>query len=66
MADDLKNRGAGDRSRVNVNEEHEVRYWTERFGCSKDELVQAVGRVGVNVKDVEAALSGHAGAGAQR
>jgi len=29
MADDLTNRGARDRSRINVNEEHEVRYWVD-------------------------------------
>jgi len=28
MPDDLKNRGAQDRSRVNIHEDHEVRYWT--------------------------------------
>ena len=28
MADDLKNRGAQDRSRVNVHEDCEVRFWT--------------------------------------
>jgi len=32
MADDLKNRGAQDRARVNVNEDHEVRYWTQKMG----------------------------------
>jgi hypothetical protein len=46
MADDFKNRSAQDRSRINVNEECEVRYWTETFGCSKDELAVAVAKVG--------------------
>jgi Protein of unknown function (DUF3606) len=32
MADDLKNRGAPDRGRVNVHEDHEVRYWTKMLG----------------------------------
>jgi hypothetical protein len=31
MTDDLKNRGARDRSRVNMHEDYEVRYWTERW-----------------------------------
>jgi hypothetical protein len=35
MADDLKDRGAQDRSRVNVNEDHEVCYWTQKWGVSK-------------------------------
>ena len=38
MPDDLKNRGLGDRSRVNIHEDHEVRYWTEKWGVSKEEL----------------------------
>jgi hypothetical protein len=56
MSDDLSNRGAADRSRVNVNEPHEVKYWTQRFGCSEAELRAAVSRVGVNARDVENAL----------
>jgi hypothetical protein len=65
MADDLSNRGGSDRKRVNINEEHEVRYWTQRFGCSEAELRQAVDQVGVVAEDVEAHLSGRKGANAQ-
>ena len=32
MSDDLKNRGAQDRSRISMREEHEVRYWTKALG----------------------------------
>ena len=46
MSDDLSNRGAQDRSRINVNEDHEVRYWTEKFGVSADALRNAVTAVG--------------------
>lgn len=60
MADDPSKRGAADRSRINVHEEHEVRYWTQKFGCSPEQLKAAVGRVGVMAKDVEAALQGSA------
>jgi hypothetical protein len=28
MADDPQNRGGGDRDRINVHQEHELRYWT--------------------------------------
>jgi hypothetical protein len=48
MADDLKNRGAQDRARVNVNEDHEVRYWTQKWGVSKEQLAAAVNKVGVS------------------
>jgi hypothetical protein len=50
MADDLKDRGARDRSRVNVHEDYEVRYWTEKWGVTKDQL--AVERAGVSVQAV--------------
>lgn len=36
--DDLKKRGAQDRARINVNEEHEVRYWTDTLGISEQRL----------------------------
>jgi hypothetical protein len=36
---------APDRSRVSMEDQHEVRYWTETLGCSKDELAVAVARV---------------------
>ncbi|WP_371436596.1 DUF3606 domain-containing protein [Polaromonas sp.] len=52
MADDLKQAGPEDRSRINVNEAHEVRYWTERFDVSEAELRKAVAAVGVSAKDV--------------
>lgn len=52
MADNLKNRGAQDRARVNVNEEHEVRYWTEKWGVTKEQLAEAVRKAGVSADAV--------------
>jgi hypothetical protein len=46
MIYNLKNGGAPDRSRINMNDQHEVRHWTEMLGCSKEELAAAVARVG--------------------
>jgi hypothetical protein len=46
MSDNLENRGPQDRSRVNVNEEWEVRYWTKEFGVNEDQLRKAVQKVG--------------------
>lgn len=56
MSDDLNNRGPADRSRVNVNEDYEARYWANKWGVSQDELRAAVERVGVMADDVEQAL----------
>lgn len=58
MADDLNNRGPQDRARINVNEDHELRYWCGKFGCTADELRAAVGKVGVMAADVERELKG--------
>ena len=52
MPDDKTNRGAQDRARVNVNEEHEVRYWTEALGVSEEKLREAVAAVGVSADAV--------------
>ena len=56
MADDKTKRGPQDASRINVHEEYEVRYWTEKFGCTEEELKTAVKKVGVMAKDVEKEL----------
>ena len=51
---DSKNiKGPRDGSRVNVNEDYELRYWTERFNVSADELREIVMKVGTSVLAVE-------------
>ena len=52
MADNLNDRGAQDRSRININEAHELRYWTEKLGVSEAELRVAVAEVGVSAEEV--------------
>jgi hypothetical protein len=56
MADDLSNRGAQDRARINVNEAHEIAYWTKALGCTEAELKAAVKAVGVSADAVRAHL----------
>lgn len=56
--DDLKNRGPQDRSRINVNEDWELRYWTKEFGVTAEQLRAAVQKVGVMRTDVERHLRG--------
>lgn len=53
MADNLQDRGAQDRARVNINEDHEVRYWTKKFGVTEEQLIAAVSVVGVSADEVE-------------
>ena len=59
MSDDLKNRGPQDRSQINLNEEHEVRYWTQALGVSKEQLAAAVQAVGTSADRVRAHLGKH-------
>jgi hypothetical protein len=56
MTDDLSKRGRQDRDRINVNEPHELRRWAQKFGCSEDELREAVKRAGPMADDVERAI----------
>lgn len=46
MSDDLSKRGPQDRSRINVNETHELLYWTQELGVSETQLREAVKAVG--------------------
>ena len=52
MPDDSTNRGAQDRARINVNEDHEVRYWTKALGVTEEKLREAVAAVGVSADAV--------------
>ena len=56
MADDMNNRGPQDRARISLGEEHEVRYWTQALGVSKEQLAAAVKAVGPNADRVRAHL----------
>lgn len=46
MADDRTKRGPQDRSRVNTSEEYELRYWSEKWGVSPEQVKAAVAKVG--------------------
>ncbi|SEK11970.1 DUF3606 domain-containing protein [Achromobacter sp. NFACC18-2] len=52
MSDDLNQRGPQDRSRINVNESHELRYWTKELGATEEQLRAAVKAVGVSASAV--------------
>lgn len=52
MSDDRSNRGAQDRARINVHENHELEYWTKALGVSREELERAVKAVGVSADAV--------------
>jgi len=41
-----------DRSLISLQQEHEVRYWTDVLGCTEEELRRAVAHVGDSAQDV--------------
>ncbi|MEJ7599764.1 MAG: DUF3606 domain-containing protein [Kofleriaceae bacterium] len=54
----MTKRGGGDRSRIALGEEHEVRYWTKELGVSQQELEEAVKIVGNSADKVREHLVG--------
>ena len=56
MSDDKTSRGPADTTRINVHEDYELRYWSQKFGVSAEKLKAAVKAAGVMAKDVEARL----------
>lgn len=56
MADDLTNRGPADRSRINMHEDYEVRYWTKALGVSKEELQRLVDKHGSSAATIKEAV----------
>jgi hypothetical protein len=56
MTDNRQERGPQDRSRINVSEDYELRYWSQEFGVSPAELIKAVESVGASADKVRAHL----------
>jgi hypothetical protein len=44
--DNLAKKDRGDRSKVNMHEDHEVKYWSHHLGVSREQLQKAVDKVG--------------------
>lgn len=55
--DNLTKRGQPDRSKINMQEAHEVKYWTHALGISKEELQKAVDKVGNSAAAVRKELA---------
>lgn len=59
MPDNRNTKGPQDSARINVNEDYELSYWTEKFGVNPDQLKKAVQEVGVSAQAVEEYLRTH-------
>jgi hypothetical protein len=46
MSDNKDLRNQSDRSRISLEQEHEVRYWTQALGVTREELEEAVKAAG--------------------
>ena len=57
MADDPKQTAKPDDARINVEQDHEVRYWAGKFGVSAEEIRTAVKAAGPMVEDVRRRLA---------
>jgi hypothetical protein len=56
MPDDLTKTAAPDRSKIAMQEEQEVKYWTKHLGISREELQRAVDKVGDSAAAVKKQL----------
>ena len=56
MSDDRSKMGQQDRSRIDVNEDYELRYWTKELGVTPEELKSAVEKAGLSVKAIRERL----------
>ena len=44
--------GPVDPSRVELVEDHELRYWTQHFRCSAEQLLEAIESVGIDARAI--------------
>ena len=56
MADDKK-KTAADGRRIDVHETYEIGYWSRKFGVTREELSEAVQKVGTRADDVARELT---------
>jgi Protein of unknown function (DUF3606) len=54
--DSVSKKGKPDRSKINMNQPHEVKYWTRALGVSQENLQRAVDKVGNSVATVRKEL----------
>lgn len=59
MPDDLSKRRPLDASRINLNQQWEIDYWTETLNTTKTKLRNAVSKVGTSVSAVKEYLRNH-------
>jgi hypothetical protein len=56
MADDKSKSGGSDRTRINLNEDYEIRYWTKALGIPEERLRDLVREHGNSAEKIRQAL----------
>jgi hypothetical protein len=54
---DLSKKGSSGRSKINMHESHEVKYWTRELGVNRDQLQKLVDKVGNSAASVRKELA---------
>jgi 3-oxoacyl-[acyl-carrier-protein] synthase III len=55
--DNLHNKSQPDRSKINMHEDYEVKYWTHQLGVSKEQLQKTIDKVGNSAAAVRKELA---------
>ena len=68
MSDNKQQSGGQDRARINVNQDYELRDWSDKFGVTQERLKEAVQAVGDSADKVQEYLKSgeRGGAGSDR
>ncbi|MBF0294990.1 MAG: DUF3606 domain-containing protein [Magnetococcales bacterium] len=53
MPDNLKIKAPQDPKKINIHQDHEIKYWTEKLNITEQQLREAVRTVGVMVDDIK-------------
>ena len=56
MANDTTTRVPADPTRINLQDNDEILYWSQKFGVTNEQLIAAVRSAGVMANDVALAL----------
>jgi predicted RNA-binding protein YlqC (UPF0109 family) len=55
--DNLRKKGSQDRSKINLHEEFEVKYWMKELGVTKQQLEKVIDKVGNSAAAVRKELT---------
>jgi hypothetical protein len=58
MSDNLNKKRPQDSSRISTSEKWEIQYWTKALGCTEEQLMAAVKKVGNSADAVREFLKG--------